>query len=1699
MTLRLYDDEGFSLHDNIKRRTFYQPILNGNEVGLFDAAHRPEQVIALNLTARHFTTDGATQFAHLEPDDFNLVSMLFNASAFATGKKKRVITNAQNTTNRRRRQQQAPRSGPTVDESETGGESEDLLLDAADRQQHYFQGAQQVSHFVDVMCKADEKGLQVVGYRFFFTDSSTDGNGLDLVTRGMQEVLAEASIMQLEKSGEEKRLKLDSNADGVTTATATSGKKSTGNAQSRLELKPHYRYCTRYTTYPIFLTLAANYFARDDRLWQQRNQRPDAGSQCFIDRREFLRHNQDGADQAQLDTLPLIFSKEAAMVYHVETAGVQPRQRLLSAYCPNETTNPDEELQHLEQESVNSERLCNLFNASIDDREFCQVPFPAITYRMDPRFICSEILPLLPVPHRLGSYLHTEAHRQSVVKRIHNSRVRERRQQRLQQQQDRFELWDDEEEQEMEMDEESHAGPDVPLGMHDLELELTPDQFYTHRQYVSDDVLLKLSSGNCDTVLDDNVKSGLLNRVTNEVQMELLTVAKAVDQKKTYYWEPPKKTTSGGGGGDHTPPKTTEACTESNSNKQHALDRRVHAVVGRSEAAKIKDGQAMLFSGNMAYYRTIIGKWRPIAATVENAVKHCRNLKYDPIFLERDIYWVLDSLNEEGFGNLDRAFFDSDGKVRQGELQKYLSEKRLFIEAITAEFFHEFFTSPRVSPANLGIRNDLKKTTTVDGARKNHLGTLMTLMKYDKQVMPFHNYMLWTYSYFTEQCGISRLFKQMNIVYHAKFHQGRTYPPGTRDPKLNVVMLGHGMVGKSHLLASARVSCPTDVAIGVSHWTAQTFNVDQNTSDICMIQDEMTTKLLGANMSNKTNAGHSDAGQDDARNNAKERATSHESTTMSFYQDEETGERRMRISKAQNQFVMLGASNVAEEEIDPNVKSRFICLSVARSMNEAIGDRAQDKTPLPLGVDSEITTQQMEEVREVHRLVYMGECMCKSGILQNRMYGVSMNAATIYVNKVLDLMNTKYGINTNNIRKRKFVLEMARTLTMAKAAYWTLKSPEERHLFHDPYTRRYGGLNPRVLLDGFAKLLVCGKGEVAMSLTMLDCLWGHEHEAKVLETFAITRCGLDKLKEQSFLHRAQEDCEATTALQNYDRRKKAYVSGGDAGNHDNYVLDYNYITMTMKSLPDIYSFIAVTMGNVCIAPSEISHILRELSKLYLLSDGYVMEVVDGKRRLVASGDPEQKKQRKIVDYGKDAKSGQPTIALHVGFVKQKLSHLLSDELIEDLTDKAYARPKPSVAPPVVVPLMDLLDEADAEPPTADPDEDEEDENVVDEAATRLEIEQRMEAELYQRLQSVMVVQPNTASDTAITKALREILEHDILQWTGEYTAQEEAEDLADYADVITGKSPCFSFVIADCPPPQKTDTLFPDLINEYKSVHGYSKEVMLVSKMSVLELERKKDCRPFVTFNFNTASPLAKSSLAVHNTVDDEEAEDYMQYIEEVGLTAEERAAQRAQDRLHREQERLAQQKRDRVIAKNRFKMYADTPVFYSTRDLDYDECKYHLLTMAYPMSVARRNGRLCNYEPHMYMNMMDYRDKREKDTGKTLPLVPVFADVLSQVATQRKIIEATLNKTPVSERKTYSQLCHANYNAVELEDMDVQHSQRTRRGKEHRDKVFRQKADAMAVIDTRYRITAVSLPKAARPSDGVDHNPKQSKKSRHA
>jgi hypothetical protein len=826
---------------------------------------------------------------------------------------------------------------------------------------------------------------------------------------------------------------------------------------------------------------------------------------------------------------------------------------------------------------------------------------------------------------------------------------------------------------------------------------------------------------------------------------------------------------------------------------------------------------------------------------------------------------------------------------------------------------------------------------------------------------------------------------------------------------MNSLLSGNSAAGKSHRLQSVKDACPTGVSDGITHLSAQAFNVGQNMDDMLIVNEEMSNKLISPATGK---GGTSEASNDDVRNNFKERSTGGVTASLIFYTDEETGERKAKLHKCSCQNVILGATNNDLSDSDPNVMSRFIIISVPRSKNDIVGNRPIDKDRLEIGKDENKSIAMQEQIREVHRIYYMVECLCNSGILGNTFFGINVDGGRTYIYKILDVLQSKYGIPTGDTRKRKHVVEMARCMCISYACWFGLTSPTTRHLFYDPYTGEYIGFNPRVLLDGILPYLVVTKDMAINAITSLNCLWGHEYMDKILEHISKNICNLDKLRSSDFLRRPKSDLDgpnanitATTAFSNYSDYTKRSRSTrgvddpvvGNNNNNEEMVTDYNYITIAGKTHQKIYDLLSNSLGELCVAANDIAKILKDLGKNTIQTDSYVplLDPDDptSVERLVRSKDTSRNIPRAIVDMAKNPVNNLYTIAISVAFLKQKLPHILGDDIIEDLSNLSYK-------PPVIVGDSGSNDNRETNNNNKDTGE---------------------FGDIRRKIMSAMIIKNNSVSETCIIKAIRDVMENEMLEKCPKEGDKEEDANYEHYRDVFTGAIPWHIFPTSEHPQPILISSLFPHIKDQYTKIAGFNKEVLLVDKISVIQLERKKGGIPLIHYNYNTISPSAQACLSVYGNIgnredidpdldDDNDGEEIRDNRD--GIEVEENDGYR---------------ERGGEVTKNQFYMYCAHPVFKIDRDLDYVSCEAHLRSICYPSK--RTKGRLENYPPHTYMNLVDYRRSQKRP----IPLIPLYDDILQRVDTTRRIIEAQVGML-AEDTPLFADLYTANYEKEDLE-----------------------------------------------------------------
>lgn len=1548
---KLFEDEHCTLADGIAKREIYRPL------GGKTKSHT-KAIIGFNITKNHFKSNGAAIFGDLKDEVRVILDLVFNALSFATDKKSRISQTPGEKKKSRARDEQEKRTKKGVPSSsereEEAREAQAVEEMEVEKEKRAMNGKRHLKVEIETLTERvspRDKRLRVAGFRIWIFDSSSDAKKMDLVTKALKECFIESGYIHQQVQDQ----------IAAHNKTQTRMKK---HLQRVMEKSPKYRY-TDIRNDALFLNQVCDYFTSDD---NHSTTKVKDGDNHYVDDRGFLESYGDAGKLSGEDRMSTLFSKEVAMFAHVEQANIVPEQRCLESYYGEDVMDIQDAIEAMGRMKNNPNRLNLLKSDKIGDSDFKQYPYPSITYRVKCNRLSHDLFSEMPLPHRIGTFLYHEEDRAIFLKQLSREEG-------------------DSQEEEEEEDEEDLAAK--PLGIHDTEEEITITHLQEYKDLLSSVMKECVRSGTSISSLAPNELVTFRNKVASKVKKDIMLVndhlrlpKKDLTILRLHNAPPGSGVASGSTAGFSATTQPSDG--KMNHDKKHILCRKLASIKGLDDTSAMNERWQKLAAADLPYFIPIISQFRPVEATIENVRKTVGKCKYDETYMERDVFLVLDVLNEYGFQQIDRKYFDDNGMIRKGEAKAYHKTKRLFTEAITAEWWVEFFKNGRVSMAHLGIRQDLEGKPTPEGKRKRY-GRVIPVANFNIKTRPYGIFKEWVYGYFRDYAAINHHYRTMNALYFARFHHCRSYAPGAKNPKLNMVLHGQGMGGKSHRLNAVKDACPTAVPNSITHWTAQIFNTDMNLNDMLIIYEELSNKLI-APSAGKGGGGSSEAANDDARNNFKEQTTAGETKTASYFQDEETGDRKVKFSKCQCQNVILGATNNDLTHTDPNVISRFIVESVPKSKNEHVGTRAQDLMRHRMGIDTRKAELIVEEHREVHRVYFMIEQLIKSGILGDTYYGVSIDGADTLIKEILDMNEAKYGIKTGDVRKRNHVIEMSRCMCIAYACWYGLCSPLTRHLQHDPVTNEFIGFNPRVILEGIVPQLVIVKDMVIDTLTTLPCLWGHQSTDAILENVATVQCKLQELRDCDFAQKSKNDKSGIAASSGISSgtaaKKKARITVvGDVNNFDDPItIDYNYIMLSGRSQKAIHEYISQNLtGDLCISSDDVSKVLHELGRTFHECDGYILKT-EPVRCLVRSDDPEHRIKRKIVDYGSDI-HGNPCLTVSVAYLKQKLPHLFPDSLIQDASLVSYKTQ-----------------------PTGG------------EAEGVMEIEDR---ERRDQIMDTICIKPNSAQEDSMIKSIRHVLENSVLELDPDQ-AEQDAVDMDMYQDYEFGTVPWLNFVTANHPPSLMTEQLFPDIYDAYSKLPQHNKDLPLADQMSIIQLKRNPKGRPLVIYNYNTVLPTTRSCLSVYSYDKEPESAELEDPDDPYVIRHKAEMAALMED-----------DERRRDITQRRFKLYSETASFYVNKDIDLLSCEEHLMRIGHEEQYP--TGRLCNYPPHVYMDLADYREKVFPNSTS----LGLYANVAHKIAVTREIIEGKIAEHELKYGRTYVDIMFANYHQVDRDQQE--------------------------------------------------------------
>lgn len=1039
-----------------------------------------------------------------------------------------------------------------------------------------------------------------------------------------------------------------------------------------------------------------------------------------------------------------------------------------------------------------------------------------------------------------------------------------------------------------------------------------------------------------------------------------------------------------------------------------------------------KDYQAKVASGKIAYFKDTIEKYRPFGNSLHVLKTQLPTLTVEETFLARDIDLRLAENNGPAWANLDNMYYDPEtGEVPAEREEAFFRARRELRDALAVECFTEFKENANVSFAGEGIRSDLMKrkaayippdpscgdSSSYDGHtpllnEQPMFGTPLPIHDSKQELRPYGEFRTWVQGCFADQFGIAYNYKIMWIVYVSAKHHCRWHP-FCNSPKLNIILGGNGMVGKSHILQSVKRILPTGVGDMVTHITDQAFNVNRNMNDMLLIYEEMQNKYFGysggKNSSDGGGSGGTSAGSDsDTTNFFKARLTSGATSTMSWFENEETGMRDMKISKAHCQGNLLCASNNCFTDADANVMTRFILLTVPKCKSKYAGENPQDKNKHIYGIDSAQDLVVLEQHKELHRIYFIMERMVKARVMDDNIYGVNCDGGRILRDLILDHLQKKYGISTNDVRKRDYILEFARCATLLYAVWMGLTSPLTRHLQYDPHDpTKFIGFNVRVITEGIMPFMVVTKDQIIDAITSLSSLWYHDYQDTIMEAFATKHCRLGELRAHDFLVRSKTQANFINrnATNSSVKAKRSNLvssgaygnafdgseGGGGAPNQDDKEIDYNYITMKGKTRDAICQQISGSTGDIVVASNDISKLLHDLSKCQMENiDGYQMvdvpcewddegKVIGLRKRLVkAKGNSTM--HRPIVEWNICPSTGVWTCSWLVHYIKQKLTAYFPDELIENLnkprselpTNEEMASENPL---PGFVPVGKEGEEMQ---------EEEEDGGM----------EVETEADIFEKKVRA-IGRVGIENDTLFYKAFRDILQNDEFENPG---MDQPALDAlrATFRNQVTGEVPWDYFVTADAPKQKNITHFHPELKAKLDKIDDGDAPIRFVDELTLLHLKRDPNGKRIIVRNHNTVSASTRATSSIykprHKQMTKRKLDDGTEVVE-LGI--------------------------GEVLKKARIELYSKIDAMELKQDLDSISCRHHLLNLGFTTLASKPDYPMINYPPCTYMAIME--DKLEEGGVENTLLEYPFVSNMARIANRERDAKALIDPRSVT------------------------------------------------------------------------------------
>lgn len=296
-----------------------------------------------------------------------------------------------------------------------------------------------------------------------------------------------------------------------------------------------------------------------------------------------------------------------------------------------------------------------------------------------------------------------------------------------------------------------------------------------------------------------------------------------------------------------------------------------------------------------------------------------------------------------------------------------------------------------------------------------------------------------------------------------------------RDLHNNVILLGKGASGKSHILNEICDILVPGTVTKVSHATAKAHAIDEDRNDHLTQYHEMPPALLGTDK----------FGQETGDPILKDMMTSCEVVTKTINVDSDTNRRQEVICSSECVGQITGASNERQDKIPEAMATRMIAITVNEYKRKLFGVQQKSTKTFDAELNGKNSSHDMfcERWRMRQIMVNMIEKM----IYENNLKDVDMTLCSCMFDALITYMKKKGLIyaDQDSVRGNKFLKHFARTLTIIFAA---------DKFANDPSMYGYGKEITMKNLQYIQPLLVCNEEIALFSFSMcLDQLINFNH------------------------------------------------------------------------------------------------------------------------------------------------------------------------------------------------------------------------------------------------------------------------------------------------------------------------------------------------------------------------------------------------------------------------------------------------------------------------------------------------------------------------------------------------------------------------------------------------------------------------------